>query len=91
MHQFQKRYLFQVVEVVSYIFLMCLGGFFIYEADIINRFQLKRTNFAEYYEPIIERPTVMSWIEYLSGMATTNATSVCFFRIFFPNDFVSPY
>ena len=61
---------------------MCLGGFFIYEADIINRFQLKRTNFAEYYEPIIERPTVMSWIEYLSGMATTNATSVCFFRTF---------
>ena len=73
MHLFQKRCLFQVIEVMSNIFLMCLGGFFIYEADIINRFQLKRTNFAEYYESINERPTVMSWIEYLSGgMDTIN-------------------
>ena len=57
---------FEIFEKLVSLALMLLGFFFIYKGDVIPRFQLKRTNFAEYSEVITEIPTVTTWIEYRS-------------------------
>ena len=55
---------FQGTETVLNLSLVILGLYFIYQGDVMNRFMLKRTNFAEYYEDITELPTIFTWIEF---------------------------
>ena len=45
-----------------YLGLLGLGIFFIFEGDVIQRFQLKRTNWAVYEEEIFEFPTIITYI-----------------------------
>ena len=66
-HSMKKtKAVFEIIEKAVSLVLMFLGFFFIYKGDVINRFHLKRTNFAEYSEFIMEIPTVTTWIEYRS-------------------------
>ena len=58
--------LFKVIDGLILFLLMGLGFYFIYKGDVLNRFQLKRTNFAEYTEDLSEIPTVTTWIVYAS-------------------------
>ena len=37
---------------------------FIYQGDVLQRFQLKRTNFAEYEEETTELPTIQTWLGF---------------------------
>ena len=59
--------LFKVIDGLILFLLMGLGFYFIYKGDVLNRFQLKRTNFAEYTEDLSEIPTVTTWIVYASN------------------------
>ena len=47
-----------------YAILLFLGVYFIYAGQIIQKFQQKRTNFAEYGEEITEFPTILTSLEY---------------------------
>ena len=65
--------IFKGVERAIYLFiLICLGVYFIYIGDVVNRFQAKKTNLAEYFEPITELPTIFAWIEFSEGSKPTN-------------------
>ena len=57
---------FKAIDGLIFLLLTGLGFYFIYKGDVLNRFQLKRTNFAEYTEDISEIPTVTTWISYAS-------------------------
>ena len=61
------KYLFKALDGLLLVLLTGLGLYFIYKGDVLNRFQLKRTNFAEYTEDISEIPTVTTWISYASN------------------------
>ena len=64
--------IFKGVERAIHFFLICLGVYFIYIGDVVNRFQAKKTNLAEYFEPITELPTIFAWIEFSEGSKPTN-------------------
>ena len=53
------RYL---LNKLVYITMFGLGSYFIYEGEVVQRFQLKRTNFAVYEEPIFEPPVMVTYI-----------------------------
>ena len=55
---------FKIVDKSVYLALFCVGCVFIYQGDVLQRFQLKRTNFAEYEEDITELPTVQTWLGF---------------------------
>ena len=54
----------QVIDTVLYLSFLGVGIYFIYDSDIIQKFQLKRTNFAEYEEILTELPTLLTHIQY---------------------------
>ena len=56
--------LFKIIDYLLHLGLMSLGFYFIYQGNIWERFQQKRTNFAEYDESIGELPAIVSWIRY---------------------------
>ena len=45
--------------------LLTLGLYFIYQGNVINRFQQRRCNFAEYDEPVTELPTIVTRMDQL--------------------------
>lgn len=49
---------------VIYTILLCLAIYLIYIGDIVQKFQRRRTNFAEYGEEISELPTINLFLEY---------------------------
>ena len=56
-----------VVILIDKVILACLlilGCYFIHQGDVLGRFRLKRTNFAEYGEPIMEFPTITTFINH---------------------------
>ena len=55
---------FQVIE--ASIAFLCLGWFFIYQGEVWQRFNLRRTNFAKYDEEITELPTVYTTVGNLN-------------------------
>ena len=61
MLQITPKHVIQLIEKLVYIALICVGCFFIYQGDVLQRFQLKRTNFAEYEENLTEFPTILTW------------------------------
>ena len=52
----------QVVEKIACIAFLGLGCFFIYQGEVWQRFNLRRTNFALYDEEITELPTIYTVI-----------------------------
>ena len=53
-----------VLENVVYLFLLFLGVFFIYQGDVIHKYQIRRTNFAGFEEHPSELPTILTYVEY---------------------------
>ena len=51
------------IDWLGYIGLLSVGIYFILEAEVLQRYQLGRTNFAEYEESISERPTIVTYFE----------------------------
>ena len=47
-----------------YLALLSLGVYLIYAGDIIQKYQQKLTNFAEYGEDVLQLPTILAFIEY---------------------------
>ena len=47
-----------------YLALLSLGVYLIYAGDIIQKYQQKLTNFAEYGEEVSQLPTILAFIEY---------------------------
>ena len=47
-------YIFKTLGILVYVGSMVGGIYFIYQGEIVQRFNLKRTNFAIYSEPIVE-------------------------------------
>ena len=41
--------------------MLGLGIYLIYQGDIVQRFRLKRSNFAVFTEPIVELPTIVAY------------------------------
>ena len=58
------KHMFKTLNVAVYLSLTCLACYFIHKGNIVQRFQQKRTNFAEFREPIKELPTIVSWVQY---------------------------
>ena len=56
-----------VIDSLVYLAMLGLGFFFIYKGDVLQRFQLKRTNFAVFEEPITELPTIKTYIDPYNG------------------------
>ena len=54
------------IEWLAYVGLFSLGIYFILQAEVWQRYQLGRTNFAEYEEQVSERPTIIAYMEPLS-------------------------
>ena len=71
MFSFKLKYVFKAISCVIYVSLLYLGCYFISEGKVWERFQHKKTSFAEYTESLTELPSVTAWIEY----APKNATS----------------
>ena len=69
--------LYQVIDVFLYSGFLVLGCYFIKEGKVWEKFQQKRTNFAEFSENVTELPTVLTLIAYseptdpLSGQGYT--------------------
>ena len=49
-----------VIEWLGYIGLLSVGIYFILEAEVLKRYQLGRTNYAQFEESVSERPTIVS-------------------------------
>ena len=58
-----------VVNVVVYVFMLCLGIYFIYMGEVMERFWLKRTDFTEHKEGVTELPTVLAYVSSRSSTA----------------------
>ena len=54
----------QIVGKLKYIVFLLLGIYFIIVGEIIPKFEMKRTTFAENREPISELPTIMSYVKH---------------------------
>ena len=77
-----------VIDWFAYIGLFSVAIYFIQKADVWDRYQLGRTNFAEYEEPISERPTIIAYIDPMS--MTANLTYGQDFNIsYFVSDRIS--
>ena len=56
--------IFQIIGVFKYIFFLGLGGYFITQGDVLLKFNIKRTSFSEYNEPLSEMPSIMTKVVY---------------------------
>ena len=54
---------FQITDSFLYCFLFGLGCYFIYQGQVVQKFILGRTNFAEYDEELTEFPTLVTFID----------------------------
>ena len=62
MIEFKIQEIFQLINKAIYLLSLIIGFYFIYQGEVIKRFQQKRTNFAEYDEPVDELPTISTYI-----------------------------
>ena len=54
---------FWTIDLIVYSCLFMIGISFIVRDDVFRKLALKRTNFARHQEPILERPTILVYIE----------------------------
>ena len=64
MFSFKLKYVFKAISCVIYVSLLYLGCYFISEGKVWERFQHKKTSFAEYTELLTELPSLITWIDY---------------------------
>ena len=53
----------QITDSFLYCFLFILGCYFIYQGQVVQKFTLGRTNFAEFDEELTELPTLVAFID----------------------------
>ena len=58
----KKEHVLKLLDNLLYFSLLGLGIYFIYIGDVIPRFWIGRTNFAEYEEVMNELPTISTYI-----------------------------
>ena len=51
------------LESIVYFFMLGIGIYFIYDGGLVQQYQLGRTSFALYEEPISELPTIVTFIK----------------------------
>ena len=56
----------QIIDHLTYLALSILGLYFIVEGNVIQNFNLGRTNYAQYSEPITELPTILTIIDHVN-------------------------
>ena len=61
--------------------LWLIGFYLIFSGDVIERFSLKRTNFAEYSENVSELPTIQSRIAYQVPISLLEKISILFLKL----------
>ena len=52
------------IDKIVYLSLLGLGMYFFYEGDVVSRYRLRKTNFAEKSEQVKELPTILAHIEF---------------------------
>ena len=57
----------EIVNISCYLTLFSLGLYWIFTGDALNKYFLKRTNFAEFSEPMDRIPTILTWIDPIDG------------------------
>ena len=57
----------EIVNLSCYLTLLSLGLYWILTGDALNKYFLKRTNFAEFSEPMDRIPTILTWIDPIDG------------------------
>ena len=57
-----------VVNVVVYLFMLCVGIYFIHMGEVMERFWLQRTDFTEHKEGVTELPTVLAYVSSRSPL-----------------------
>ena len=58
----KRDHILKLLENLPYFSLLGLGIYFIYMGDVIPRFWVGRTNFAEYEEEMDELPTISTFV-----------------------------
>ena len=58
----------KIIDVVVYLLLLGLGLYFIRHGAIFERFLKKRTQFAEFFEDIIENPTILTFVTFKENL-----------------------
>ena len=54
-------------EKVTYLILLSVGIFFIYQGDVIQRFQTGKTSFVKSSEAMTEMPSIRIWMSPMSN------------------------
>ena len=75
------KLIFQIINSLAYCSLFALGCYFIYEGQVIQRYTLGRTNFAEFDEELVEFPTIVFFIDNADDNRTYKLGSD--FKIFY--------
>ena len=70
-----------LLDRTVYTLMLILGIYFIYQGDVVQRYQLGRTNFAVYEEPMSELPTIITYI------SDSNITFGKHYKIYFHQGF----
>ena len=60
----RPKHVFLALNFATYFSLLYLGCYFIAKVDVLERFQHKKTNLAEYTERMLELPTISTWKKY---------------------------
>ena len=55
----------------TYLILLILGIYFIYQGEVIPKYELKRTSFTEYIENATELPTILTQVIYRDNSSWT--------------------
>ena len=63
MKKLGTKQLIYILDKLVYIVFLILSIYLIYKANVIQRFRLARTNFAEYDETVTELPTLITYID----------------------------
>ena len=59
MFMLEVKTFYSLLKGIKYIMFLVLGCYFISKGDVLPKFNLRRTSFAEYKEPMTELPTIM--------------------------------
>ena len=53
----------QIVDRIVYLVPLLVGFYFVYQGDALDKFIKKRTSFIEYYEPLTQLPTIITYFD----------------------------
>ena len=62
MPDFKIKVFSLVLNSLVYLAMLAMGLYFIYQGGVVQRFILKRSNFATYEDQITELPTIVIWV-----------------------------